>query len=446
MMIHEIRLPEVGENVESGQIAKVLVQPGQQIQADDILLELETDKAVVEVPAPVAGQVKEVLVKEGETVKVGQLLVIVDTEAEATAPTAPEEKPPAEAAPAEPEESAEEPVTEAAVQEAQAPAPHPVEEVSTPLAPPAPEFEAPAERRLVPASPAVRRLARELGVDITRVPGTGPGGRISAEDVKRFAKQLIASAAAGGGAGAGVAPEPLPDFSKYGEVERQPMSNVRRKTAEHLSYAWATVPHVTQFDKADITELEALRKKLASRVEQAGGKLTFTAILLKVAAEALKRFPQFNTSVDTARGEIIFKHYIHIGVAVDTDRGLLVPVIRDVDNKSVTELAVELKELAEKARNKKISPDELQGGNFSISNLGGIGGTYFTPVVNTPEVAILGVSRAEYEPRYRDGEFVPRLMLPLSLSYDHRVIDGADGIRFLRWIVEALENPFLLVL
>ena len=453
-MIHEIRLPEVGENIESGEIAKVLVAPGDPVEEEQTLIELETDKAVVEVPAAVSGVIKEVLVKEGETVKVGQLLAIVDTEA-VPAAKKPEEKETGEAAaevPHEPEipgpavaeaPGAEEvaPPSEPAPVETEAPAP------AAPAAPagPAPVSEETGPRRLIPASPAVRRLARELGVDISQVPGTGPGGRISAEDVKKLAKRLITGAAAPAG-GRGIPFEPLPDFSKFGEIERQPMSTIRRKTAEHLSYAWATVPHVTQFDKADITELEAMRKRLAPKVEGAGGKLTFTAILLKVCAEALRRFPQFNASVDMARGEIIYKRYVHIGVAVDTDRGLLVPVIRNVDQKTITELAVELKGLAEKARSRKISPDELQGGNFSISNLGGIGGTYFTPVVNTPEVAILGVSRAEFEPRYRDGEFVPRLMLPLSLSYDHRLIDGADAIRFLRWIVEALENPLELVL
>lgn len=224
------------------------------------------------------------------------------------------------------------------------------------------------------------------------------------------------------------------------------MSNVRKKTAEHLSYAWATIPHVTQFDKADITELEELRKKFGKKVEAAGGKLTVTAILLKVISAALKVFPQFNAAVDMENKEIIYKKYYNVGIAVDTEKGLIVPVIKDVDKKNIVQLSVELKELSERARNKKTSLDEMQGGNFSISNLGGIGGTYFTPIVNSPEVAILGISRSAFEPVYKDGEFVPRLMMPLSLSYDHRIIDGADAIKFLRWVVEALENPFLLSL
>ncbi len=248
------------------------------------------------------------------------------------------------------------------------------------------------------------------------------------------------------GATAGVQAEPLPDFEKWGAIERQPMSKVRETTAQHLSYAWSTIPHVTQFDKADITDLENLRKQYAGQVQNKGGKLTLTAILLKVAAQALKKFPQFNASVDMIHKEIIFKKYVNIGVAVDTERGLLVPVIKDVDQKSITELSVELSELSGKARERKLGLEEMQGGNFSISNLGGIGGTGFTPVVNAPEVAILGVSRSEMQPVFKDGQFVPRLILPLSLSYDHRIIDGADAARFLRWVCQALEQPFLLAL
>jgi len=238
----------------------------------------------------------------------------------------------------------------------------------------------------------------------------------------------------------------LPDFSKWGEIEREPMSKVREKTATHLSGAWATVPHVTQFDKADITEMEKLRKQFAPKAEAEGGKLTMTAILLKICAAALRVFPQFNASVDMQNKEIVYKKYLNIGVAVDTDRGLLVPVIRDVDDKNIVDLSVELTQIAQKTRDRKLSLEEMQGGNFTISNLGGIGGTAFTPIVNAPEVAILGVSRSKYEPVYDNGKFEPRLMLPLSLSYDHRLIDGADGARFIRWVVEAIEQPFKIVL
>jgi pyruvate dehydrogenase E2 component (dihydrolipoamide acetyltransferase) len=288
-------------------------------------------------------------------------------------------------------------------------------------------------------------MARELGVDVDRVSGSGAGGRISVDDVKAHVNRLVTEGSVGAGAAAG---EPLPDFSRWGEVERQPMRPVRRKTAEHLSVAWRTVPHVTQHGLADITGLEELRAKYAKQAEEAGGSLTITAIAVKVAAAALKVFPQFNASIDMAADEIVLKRYVNIGIAVDTDRGLLVPVIRDADTKNIVQLAVELTELSEKARNRKISLVEMQGGCFSISNLGGIGGSFFTPIVNLPEVAILGISRARMEPVYNkeSGQFTPRLMLPLSLSYDHRAIDGADGARFLRWVAEAFEQPFLLSL
>jgi pyruvate dehydrogenase E2 component (dihydrolipoamide acetyltransferase) len=251
---------------------------------------------------------------------------------------------------------------------------------------------------------------------------------------------------AGGGGAATPAAQPLPDFSKLGEVERKPMSNIRRKTAEHLSHAWTTIPHVTQHDKADITALEALRKQYGPQAEKAGGKLTMTAIALKIVAGAMKRFPQFNSSVDLARSEIVFKKFVHIGVAVDTERGLLVPVIRDVDRKGIIELSVELAKLSEKARAGKLSLDEMQGGGCTITNLGGIGGTMFTPIVNWPEVAILGISRGSHEPVWNGQAFEPRMMLPLSLSYDHRVIDGADAARALRWMAEAFEQPLVLAL
>jgi pyruvate dehydrogenase E2 component (dihydrolipoamide acetyltransferase) len=298
-------------------------------------------------------------------------------------------------------------------------------------------------REPVPAAPHVRRLARELGLDIYGVIGTGPGGRISEDDVKAFAKATLIAAQQAPQA-ARLAEPKLPDFTKWGKVERVSMRGVRRKTAEHLREAWNTIPHVTQHDRADITELEQLRAKFAPRAEEAGGKMTVTAIALKVCASALKVFPQFNASIDMEKEEIAYKQYIHIGVAMDTDRGLLVPVIRDVDKKNIVELATELSQLSKKARDKKLTPDEMEGGTFTITNLGGIGGTAFTPIVNHPEVAILGLSRGRMEPEWIHGKFEPRLILPLSLSYDHRLIDGADAARFLRWICEAFEQPFLL--
>ena len=321
---------------------------------------------------------------------------------------------------------------------------------TAPEPPPPASVGTPPSGTPAPASPAVRRLAREIGVDINTVMGTGPGGRISQEDVKEHARRILSSVGSSGAAALTAAParatRPLPDFAKWGEVAREPWTNVRRVTSEHLSYAWTTIPHVTQFDKADVTALEELRKKFKDQVAKAGGNLTVTAMLVRVLATAVQKFPQFNASLDPERGEIVYKKYVNIGVAVDTDRGLFVPVIRDANRKNITEIAVALQELAQKARDRKLTVEEMSGGGISISNLGGIGGTAFTPIVNWPEVAILGVSRGAIEPVWQKDQFVPRQLLPLSLSYDHRVIDGADAMRFLRWVVDAIEQPFLLSL
>ncbi len=434
-MIEEIRLPEISENVETGDVTKVLVSMGDTVTVDQPLVELETEKAVFEVPSTVAGRIVEILVQAGDSIKVGQTIVKIETDAGAeTADSTPAATETPEAAPMEPAS----PATPAAP--------------ATPASPakqkqPAPADTTPSDRERPPAaSPSVRRLARELGVDIHRVAGSGPGGKISADDVKLYAKGVITGAVAPTTVTAGPVTRPLPDFSRWGEVERLPMSKVRRITAERMTEAWTTVPHVTQYDKADITEMEAARKKFGKRAQDAGGKLTMTAILLKVCAGALKNFSEFNTSVDMTTSEIVYKKYYNIGVAVDTDRGLLVPVIRNVDCKSIVDIAVELTTVAEKTRDKKIKPDELEGGNFTISNLGGIGGTYFSPIVYAPEVAILGVSRADMRPRWNGEKFEPRLMMPLSLSYDHRVIDGALAARFVRWVSDALEDPMVLAL
>jgi len=542
--VNEFKIPELGENVTAGDVTRVLVKVGDTIEQEQPVIELETDKATIEVPSSVAGVVKEIKVKAGDKVKVGTTVLTVDEAGAAekagaekaggekaggekagtaeTAKTAKQDKAASaarttreveEPAPSEDEESGaseeeegpveeESPRREAAQrrtdqqvaadqepkeqeepeeeeeEEEERPAPtsgrraevvamaRPARASSessrqgsgkAPTATPSRSAvgqAAPVEERgrVAPASPSVRRLAREVGVDINAVQGTGPAGRISQEDVKEHARRILSSVgSATAPAGAGRAPgrpsvPALPNFEKWGEVEREPMSNIRRKTAEHLSLAWNTIPHVTQFDKADITSLEELRKKYAQVVEKAGGKLTVTSILVKVLGAAVKQFPQFNASVDTEKAEIAFKKYVNVGVAVDTDRGLLVPVIRDVDQKNITQIAIEVQKAAEKARARKLTLEEMDGGGITISNLGGIGGTAFTPIVNWPEAAILGVSRGSLEPVYRDGAFVPRLMLPLSLSYDHRLIDGADAIRFLRWVAEALEQPFLLSL
>lgn len=435
---YEFKIPALGENISSAQIVKVLVKPGDRIKNEQIVFEIETDKATVEVPSESAGVVKEVKIKEGDKVPVGSVALIIEgSELSSETTSKPESGIPAAQVP--PVSSSIGIKTEGKEPSAAKEHSHMPQVITVPKD---------ISKVVVPAAPSVRRFAREIGVEISGVRGNGPGGRISIEDVKAYAKNLNQQIQKGGivGGGVSITKETLPDFSKWGEIDRQPMSNIRRKTAEHLSYAWATIPHVTQFDKADITELEKLRKQFGKKVEEAGGKLTVTGILLKVIASAMKVFPQFNSSVDMEKNEVVYKKYFNIGIAVDTDRGLLVPVIRDVDKKNITQISVELNEISRKARDKKLSLEEMQGGCFTISNLGGIGGTYFTPIVNSPEVAILGVSKSSFEPVYIDGEFKPRLMMPLSLSYDHRIIDGADAIRFLRWVINALENPFLLSL
>ena len=475
--MQEFKVPELGENVEQGDVTRVLVKVGDTISREQSVIELETDKATVEVPSSVAGVVKDIKVKAGDKVKVGAVILTVDdastspdTGNGAGAPAAAAEpKPDAKPEPKPQEKAAEKVVSmprrEAPPAPAAAPEPGRASAVSPKPAEPA-KADAPRVRSreapAAPASPSVRRLAREIGVDINEVQGSGAGGRISDEDVKEHARRILSSVGTAVARPTGApAPVPLPDFEKWGAVERQPMSNIRRKTAEHLSHAWNTIPHVTQFDKADITPMEELRSKFRKQVEQAGGNLTVTAVLVKVLAAAVTQFPQFNSSLDVENSAIVYKKYINVGVAVDTEFGLLVPVIRNADQKNITEIAIELHQLSERARAKKLTLDEMSGAGISISNLGGIGGTYFTPIVNWPEVAILGVSRGIVEsvfvpdgsggpsgpPLSRpQGRFEPRQLLPLSLSYDHRVIDGADAMRFLRWVVQAIEQPFLLSL
>ncbi|UCF14163.1 MAG: 2-oxo acid dehydrogenase subunit E2 [Phycisphaerales bacterium] len=440
-MIEEVKLPEISENVESGVVIAALVKAGDFVEKEQPLVELETEKATFEVPSPFSGKVVEISVNEEDEINVGQVIAKIDTDAEAARQQ--EQKPAeVETAPAPKEQEAPAQVTEKPKARQELP-PQKPERIPAPRAGPEQlvRKKEPAPAKSVSAAPGVRRLARELGIDIAQVAGSGPGGRISAEDVKSYVRDLIA---AGGAAFPGPISMPLPDFTKWGQVERQPMTVTRKKIAETLGYAWANVPHVTQYDQADITALEQFRAQYAGRVEQAGGKLTMTSILMKVVASALKTFPKFNASVDAERNEIIFKQYCHISVAVDTERGLLVPVVRDVDKKNILKLSVELKDIAAKARNNKLSPDEMTGGNFTISNLGGLGGTGFSPIIYWPQVAILGVARSRQQAGYVNGQIGPRTILPLSLSYDHRIIDGTDAVRFLRWIVETLEKPFLL--
>jgi len=451
----EFKLPELGENISQGDLVRLMIAPGTKVSEGQPVMELETDKAVVEVPSSVSGVVKDVKVKEGEKIKVGQVIFTLEGGAPPQAETTQTRNAPVEHVSG---QHGARLAFQAAIR-----AEGKTEEQALPPDQPqaaAQAFSMPAQlgkvagtehRQAIPAAPHVRRFAREVGVDIYEVKGTGPGGRISEDDVKAYAKGLLSAATTASQAPprAGHFAQPqLPDFAKWGKIERVSMRGVRRKTAEHLAEAWNTIPHVTQHDRADITELEQLRARFAPKAEEAGGKMTVTAIALKVCAAALKVFPQFNASIDIEKEEIVYKRYISIGVAADTDRGLLVPVIREVDKKNIVELAVELSQLSKKARDKKLTPADMEGGTFTITNLGGIGGVGFTPIVNYPEVAILGLSRSRMEPEWiqdKDGgKFEPRLILPLSLSYDHRLIDGADAARFVRWIAEAFEQPFLL--
>jgi len=441
----EFRLPELGENIEQGDLVRLMISAGTRVSPGQPIMELETDKAVVEVPSSVSGVVKSVQVKAGDQLKVGQVIFTLEGDGAARTRTKPE---PVEHVSG---QQGARLAFQAAIQ-----AEGKTEEQALPPdqpSPPLPTFTMPVQlgkvagteqRPPIAAAPMVRRLARELGVDIYEVKGSGPGGRISEDDVKAHTKQLLVTVVTAAQVPRALAEPKLPDFAKWGKIERVSMRAVRRKTAEHLREAWNTIPHVTQNDRADITELEQLRARFAPKAEEAGGKMTVTAIALKIVASALKIFPQFNASIDMERGEIIYKQYVNLGVAVDTERGLLVPVLRDVDKKNIVELAAEMSQLSQKARERKLTPEEMEGGTFTITNLGGIGGTGFSPIVNHPEVAILGLSRSRMEPEWINGAFQPRLILPLSLSYDHRLVDGADAARFLRWVAEAFEQPFLL--
>jgi pyruvate dehydrogenase E2 component (dihydrolipoamide acetyltransferase) len=427
-------LPELGENIEMGTVANILVSPGDSVTKDQSIVEVETDKAVVEVPAPADGTILTVHVKPGDEIRVGDAIIAYDEAGGGAAPApAPAKEEPKAAAP-----------PEAAVPVAAPSAP-----VETPSAnggsEPA-EFAPTDPTRSVAAAPSVRRFARQIGVELSQVKLPAGQKRLTMDDVKAHARDVNTTSAGSASRGVAHAADPLPDFGRWGEFHREKMHAIRRITAERLSTAWTTIPHVTQQDKADVTDLEKFRKQYGPRAAAAGGKLTATAILVKILASALKKFPQFNASADMENLEVIYKQYYNIGVAVDTDRGLLVPVINNVDTKNIVEIAVELNELAERARNHKLTLEQMQGGCITVTNLGGIGGTSFTPIVNPPEVAILGVSRSSVEPVYQDGQFVPKTMLPLSLSYDHRMIDGADAARFTRWICEAIEQPFLLFL
>ncbi len=431
--VKDILVPDIGD-FEGVEVIEIMVSAGDAIGVEDPLVSLESDKAAMEIPSPQAGTIKEVKVSIGDKVSQGDLLVTMEVSAETpaaeeTPAEEPEQPPPAPAA--EPEKPA-----------APAPADKPAPAHRPPPVAPSPVDE--AGFRKAYASPSVRKFARELGADLGQISGSGNKGRILKEDVTAFVKKVMT--AGGPGGGLGVAPMPEIDFSQFGDIESQPLTRINRLTGQFLHRNWVTVPHVTQFDEADITELETFRKQLNEEHKNEGTRVTVLAFLMKALVSALKEYPRFNSSLDATGENLVLKKYIHIGVAVDTPDGLVVPVIRDCDRKSLIELAGELIEISGKARDRKLSPADMSGGCISISSLGGIGGTAFTPIVNAPEVAILGVSRAQMKPVYRDGEFEPRLILPLSLSYDHRVIDGADGARFTSFLSKVLSDTRRLLL
>lgn len=451
-MIQDIKVPEIGENVESGVVVAVHVKVGDTVAVDDTVIELETDKALVEIPSSFAGRVTEVLVEAGTQMNVGDVIARVESEAEDSQDAETGKAAPAAAAEdkAEPgkaekaQETAETAEPDEGTGRAEAPAPSQEKEEEKREQPEAVE-KAP-DRPSIPAAPSIRRLARELGVDIHDISGSGAGGRINEADIKKHVRRQLAGESLGPGPAAAPAAMQLPDFSRWGAIDIQEMETVRRLTANSTAASWSAIPLVTQFEEADISGVMAFIEKNAKKAEKTGAKLTLTAILTRICAQALKRFPRFNASVDAAANRLVFKHYVHIGIAVDTPRGLLVPVIRDADRKSILDLSKAIADLAQRARSKKIKPDELEGGTFTISNQGGIGGVGFTPLVFWPQVAILGVSRSTVKPVFVQDRFEPRTVLPLALSYDHRIIDGADAARFMRWICDALEQPLTLLL
>jgi len=430
----EVRVPDIGDfdNVE---IIEIHVQAGDEIGAEDPLVTLETDKASMDVPAPVGGKIAELKVKKGDRVSQGDVIAVLEGAGETDRAEGGTQG--AERAEQDPEESAATSTRESDGESSPAPA-EPKAEREAPRAPPPAQLPA-APSASVHAGPSVRKFAREMGVDIGRVKGSGVKGRITHDDVKAWVKQALKQGAPAG-AGAGLPAVPEVDFSKFGATELKPLSRVQRISGPRLHASWVNLPHVTQFDEADITAMEQARKDLKGDAEKEGAKLTPLAFLLRACVKALREFPQFNASLHADGQQLVMKHYYNIGFAVDTPGGLVVPVIKGLEGKSLFQVARELGDLSEKARDGKLSGADMQGGNFTISSLGSLGGTFFTPIINAPEVAILGVSRHAMQPVWQGGEFVPRLMLPLSLSYDHRVIDGAAAVRFTRYLAEILSD------
>jgi pyruvate dehydrogenase E2 component (dihydrolipoamide acetyltransferase) len=432
----EIRVPDIG-NYRDVEVIEVAVKTGDSVAVEGTLITLETEKATMDVPSTAAGVIKELKVQRGSRVSQGDVIAVVEVAATAVSTDAPVAAP--AAAPA-----AVPPAREGARSAARAPAGSPPQ---LPAVPPASveartvagTIDEPGFAR-AHASPSVRKLARELGVDLTRVQGSGAKGRITDNDVKAYVKRILSSGAVGSPGGTALPRVPVVDFAAFGPVERKPLTRIQKISGPRLHASWVNLPHVTQFDEADITETEQARANLKQQATERGIKLTPLAFVIRACVQALQQFPQFCASLDADAGELVYKKYVHIGFAADTPNGLVVPVVRDADRKDVFELARDLADLSEKARAGKLSAAEMQGGCFTISSLGGIGGTAFTPIINAPEVAILGVSRSTYKPVYEDGAFVPRLMMPLSLSYDHRVIDGAAAVRFTSFLAAALQD------
>lgn len=464
-MPREFKLPDLGEGIHEGEIVEVLVSVGDEVEDGSPVMVIETDKATTEVPSPVNGVVKEIKVKSGDVVNVGDVLMVFAERGESgeRSETAKDEKEPAETAePKEEEKRAEEAEKEPdeEVEGKEKPEEEQAASAEEKKATAEPSEKKAQKEGPVPAAPSTRRLARELGVDLHEVTPSGPGGRVTSEDVRAYAdKGEQAGETAGKEAPEKVSTEkraaspppsfaeagPLPDFSQWGPVKRQPLRSIRRATAKRMAQSWSQIPHVTHADEADITELEAFRQKHKEEVQAQSGALSLTVFALKAAVAALKAFPRFNASLDTENEEIIIKDYYHIGIAVDTDRGLIVPSIRDVDRKSILQLARELEDLIERAREGKVDRDDMTGGTFTITNVGPLGGTGFTPIINYPQVAILGLAKARYKPVVQgdanDFEIVPRLMLPLIVGFDHRVLDGADAARFVKVVMDALHDP-----
>ncbi len=440
--IKNIPVPDIGD-FDGVEVIEILVAAGDSINIEDPVVSLESDKAAMEIPSPFAGTVKEIKINMGDKVSEGDLLITIETSAE-LAEEAPAET--AEATEVTPDTQLETATTALAPAPATAP---PATKAASPRPSPTASIRIDEEGfSKAHASPSVRKFARELGADLSQMTGTGAKNRILKEDVKTWVKQALVQGSQGG---LGVEAMPEIDFSQFGEIEIQQLTRINKLTGKFLHRNWVTVPHVTQFDEADITELEEFRKQLNEENQKQGIRVTVLVFLMKALVSALKEFPRFNSSLDHSGETLVLKQYINIGVAMDTPDGLVVPVIRDCDRKTLTELAVELSETSKRARDRKLSPGDMQGGCITISSLGGIGGTTFTPIVNAPEVAILGVSRSAIKPVYMkntdgDGEFVPRLILPLSLSYDHRVIDGADGARFTSYLNKVLSDTRRLLL